>query len=155
MKDEIFKEPGSGKKPFEFNAQVAQVFDDMVSRSVPFYCEVLRMSAELAKTFYQPGTQIYDLGCSTGALLLNLEEQFSGAPYLYSGIDSSDDMIAKANLHCPRIPFDAAQDKNSGTTNAQFSVADITAVDFKLASVFVSNYTFQFLKPLSRRALLR
>ncbi len=54
MKDEIFKEAGSGKKPFEFNAQVARVFDDMVSRSVPFYSEVLRMSAELAHTSPTP-----------------------------------------------------------------------------------------------------
>lgn len=38
---------------------------------------------------------------------------------------------------------------------AEFSVADITAVDFKPASVFVSNYTFQFLKPLARQTLLR
>lgn len=155
MKDEIFNQPGSGKTPFEFNAQVAQVFDDMVSRSVPFYGEVLRMSAELARKFYQPGTQIYDLGCSTGALLPHLEGQFSGMPYLYTGIDTSDDMVAKANLHCPRIPFDAAQDKNSGAMKAEFKVADITVVDFKPASVFVSNYTFQFLKPLARQSLLR
>ncbi len=147
MKDEIFNQPGSGKTPFEFNAQVAQVFDDMVSRSVPFYGEVLRMSAELVRKFYQPGTQIYDLGCSTGALLPHLEGQFSGMPYLYTGVDSSDDMIAKANLHCPRI--------NSGAMKAEFKVADITAVDFKPASVFVSNYTFQFLKPLARQSLLR
>ncbi|HMV35410.1 MAG TPA: carboxy-S-adenosyl-L-methionine synthase CmoA [Turneriella sp.] len=147
MRDEIFKRPGSGKTPFEFNAQVAEVFDDMVSRSVPFYREVLRMTAELAHDFYQPGTQIYDLGCSTGALLPHIEEQFAGLPYLYTGIDNSDDMILKANLHCPRI--------NSGAMKAEFSVADIAAVNFEPASVFVSNYTFQFLKPLARQALLR
>lgn len=147
MRDNVFNFPGSGKRPFEFNAQVAAVFDDMVSRSVPFYREVLRMTAELAHDFYQPGTQIYDLGCSTGALLPHIEEQFAGLPYLYSGIDSSNDMIVKANLHCPRI--------NAGAMKAEFTVADITAVDFKPASVIVSNYTFQFLKPLARQALLR
>ncbi len=147
MKDEIFKEAGSGKKPFEFNAQVARVFDDMVSRSVPFYSEVLRMSAELAHTFYQPGTQIYDLGCSTGALLPLLETQFGDDGFIYTGLDSSADMIEQASIRCPRI--------NSGATDAKFEVADITATDFQPASVIVSNYTFQFLKPLARQAVLR
>ncbi|HNA79534.1 MAG TPA: hypothetical protein PKY99_08780, partial [Turneriella sp.] len=86
MRDEIFKRPGSGKTPFEFNAQVAEVFDDMVSRSVPFYREVLRMTAELAHDFYQPGTQIYDLGCSTGALAHALAEEFGNDTFSYNGL---------------------------------------------------------------------
>lgn len=155
MKDEIFKEAGSGKKPFEFNAQVARVFDDMVSRSVPFYSEVLRMSAELAHTFYQPNTQIYDLGCSTGALLPLLESQFGDDGFAYTGLDSSADMIEQASNRWARISFDAAQDKNSGATVAKFMIADITQFNFEPASVIVSNYTFQFLKPLARQALLR
>lgn len=147
MRDDIFNRPGSGKAPFEFNAQVAAVFDDMVSRSVPFYREVLRMTAELAHDFYQPGTQIYDLGCSTGALLPHLAEQLAGLPFLYTGIDSSADMIEQANLRCRRV--------HSGATEAKFLIADITKFDFAPASVMVSNYTFQFLRPLARRTLLR
>jgi len=149
MKDEIFKEAGSGKKPFEFNAQVARVFDDMVSRSVPFYSEVLRMSAELAHTFYQPGTQIYDLGCSTGALLPLLDAQFGDDGFTYTGIDNSADMIEQCAAKLKTITDKA---KNHDKT---FKVADITATDFQPASVIVSNYTFQFLKPLARQALLR
>ncbi len=147
MRDEIFKRPGSGKTPFEFNAQVAEVFDDMVSRSIPFYREVLRMTAELAHDFYQPVTQIYDLGCSTGALLHALLEEFGNDGFTYTGLDSSADMIEQANLRCPRI--------NSGATEAKFMIADITKFDFDPASVIVSNYTFQFLKPLARQTLLR
>jgi tRNA (cmo5U34)-methyltransferase len=147
VRDEIFKRPGSGKAPFEFNAQVAAVFDDMVSRSVPFYREVLRMTAELAHDFYQPGTQIYDLGCSTGALVPLLEAHFGDDGFTYTGLDNSADMIRQANLRCPRM--------NSGATEAKFIIADITKFDFDPASVFVSNYTFQFLKPLARQALLR
>jgi len=94
MKDEIFKTPGSGKTPFEFNAQVADVFDDMVSRSVPFYREILQMSAELAHDFYQPETAIYDLGCSTGALAKNLKREFGEEGFSYCGIDNSAENIA-------------------------------------------------------------
>lgn len=147
MKDDIFNTPGAGRKPFEFNAQVAQVFDDMVSRSVPFYRDVISMSAELAREFYRSETMIYDLGCSTGALLPLLQNCFAGSMFHYTGIDSSEDMIKRARLAYPGI--------NSGVSNINFSHADITNIDFSMTSVFVSNYTFQFLKPLARRALLK
>lgn len=144
MRDEIFKVPGSGKTPFEFNAQVAAVFDDMVSRSVPFYKEVLQMSAELAHEFYQPGTTIFDLGCSTGALAGNLARAFEGKPFSYVGVDNSADMIARATANFK----DNAQ-------HIRFCEGDITQTEFSDASVIVSNYTFQFLRPLARQALLR
>ncbi|GAB4436177.1 MAG: carboxy-S-adenosyl-L-methionine synthase CmoA [Turneriella sp.] len=147
MRDEIFKHPGSGKAPFEFNAQVAEVFDDMVSRSVPFYREVLRMTAELAHDFYQPGTQIYDLGCSTGALAHALADEFGVEPFAYTGVDNSAPMVERARLHAPQT--------NPGGRQITFELRDIAASDFLPASVFVSNYTFQFLRPLARQALLR
>ena len=147
MRDEIFNRPGAGKTPFEFSAQVAEVFDDMVSRSVPFYREVLRMTAELAHDFYQPGTQIYDLGCSTGALVHALGAEFGNEAFAYTGIDNSEPMIDRAKLHEPKI--------HSEGTKIDYLVADIANINFDPASVFVSNYTFQFLKPLARQALLR
>lgn len=144
MKDEIFKKPGSGKTPFEFNAQVAAVFDDMVSRSVPYYKEVLQMSAELAREFYQPGTKIFDLGCSTGALAGYLAREFGDEQFSYWGIDNSADMIGRATAGF-----------QTDTKRIGFRVGDITQTDFSGASVIVSNYTFQFLRPLARQALLR
>lgn len=144
MKDEIFKTPGSGKTPFEFNAQVAAVFDDMVSRSVPFYKEVLQMSAELARDFYKPQTAIYDLGCSTGALARNLKNEFGDSEFSYFGIDNSPDMIAKAK-----------ENFSTDAGHIHFNCGDIATTDFKRASVFVSNYTFQFLRPMARQALLK
>lgn len=145
MRDEIFKEPGAGRQRFEFNAQVAAVFDDMASRSVPFYHEVLAMSAELARDFYQQGTQIYDLGCSTGSLLKALLTEFGNTPFRYTGIDSSPAMIEKAH------------EKFSGQLSEQhrFVCADITEFAYEPASVVVANYTLQFLKPLARQPLLR
>ena len=45
MRDEIFKEPIS--KQFEFDDFVASVFDDMISRSVPFYDVSSNLNAKL------------------------------------------------------------------------------------------------------------
>ena len=48
MKDNIFQKP-IGKK-FEFDEAVASVFDDMLSRSVPFYNEVRELIISLLLT---------------------------------------------------------------------------------------------------------
>jgi len=132
MKDSLFNAPGTGKQPFEFNAQVADVFDDMVSRSVPFYAEILQMSAEVAGEFYQQQTKLYDLGCSTGTL-----KKYLHATVDYIGIDSSPDMVQKAG------------------GAPQFVCGDIAAYEYQPASVFVANFTLQFLRPLARQGLLR
>src|SRR6188474_592333 len=64
--DDIFAEASARPTDFAFDATTVRVFDNMVSRSVPFYGEIQRMTAELAEEFAVPGTTVYDLGCSTG-----------------------------------------------------------------------------------------
>ena len=67
--DRIFSEQ-QPTTDFTFDARTAKVFDDMVDRSVPFYGEIQRMITELAADFAVPGTNLYDLGCSTGTTLV-------------------------------------------------------------------------------------
>ena len=64
--DRIFAEPVKRATDFVFDGRTAGVFDDMLGRSVPFYDEIQRMTGELAADFAVPGTNLYDLGCSTG-----------------------------------------------------------------------------------------
>src|SRR5215213_9403739 len=71
--DDIFAEPSNRPTDFAFDATTVRVFDNMVSRSVPFYGEIQRMTAELAEEFAVPGSTVYDLGCSTGTTLRALE----------------------------------------------------------------------------------
>src|SRR5574339_92127 len=59
--DKVFAQQLDHVDDFTFNSQVAGVFDDMVSRSVPQYAEIQRMLAELAAYFATPGSNIYDL----------------------------------------------------------------------------------------------
>ena len=63
-KDRLFDKPDLPIADFRFDASVATVFDDMVSRSVPFYSEMQRMITELAADFAEPGSCVYDLGYS-------------------------------------------------------------------------------------------
>ena len=64
-RDQVFMETSALANDFTFNTEVAEVFDDMITRSVPFYLEQQSMIKEIAKKFWIPGTNIYDLGCST------------------------------------------------------------------------------------------
>ncbi len=94
LKDEVYREPRTLIGDFKFDRSVAGVFDDMVSRSVPFYGEMQRMIVEMARDFAMPGTNFYDLGCSTGTTFANLD------PYLedsisFVGIDNADHMLEK------------------------------------------------------------
>ncbi len=71
-KDTIYTEQKGRIYPFEFNKTVANVFDDMITRSVPMYDEILLRQAQLAALFYKKNSLVYDLGCSNG----NFGEKF-------------------------------------------------------------------------------
>ena len=68
--DKMFNEDRN-PHDFQFDEDVARVFDNMVSRSVPMYQETMSASMDVAKKFIQQGTNVFDIGCSTGTLLLN------------------------------------------------------------------------------------
>src|SRR5574342_613563 len=96
-KDQIFLRPDRRGGDFEFNSEVAEVFDDMLLRSVPFYLEQQRMINQIAKRFWIKGTHIYDLGCSTGTTLINLCREIEGGGQLF-GYDNAQPMLERANL---------------------------------------------------------
>ncbi|MGZ8918790.1 MAG: carboxy-S-adenosyl-L-methionine synthase CmoA, partial [Methylobacter sp.] len=67
--DKIFRQTGR-VEDFAFDDRVAQVFDNMVSRSVPFYSEIQRLQADLIMEFLPAESAILcDLGCSTGTTI--------------------------------------------------------------------------------------
>ena len=70
-RDTLFNTTAQVEK-FEFNEQVAEVFDDMLDRSVPFYKQVIEMTAQILRRSLVEGDTVYDLGCSTGTTLLHL-----------------------------------------------------------------------------------
>ena len=73
MKDEqdrLFANSRAETMGFRFDEHVVRVFPDMISRSVPGYELVVPMIGMLARRYTQPGSKIYDLGCSLGAASL-------------------------------------------------------------------------------------
>ncbi len=131
--------------PFEFNETVASVFDDMISRSVPHYREVVTQQAALAVKFYQAGTQIYDLGCSNGNFALTLIQQMNGQPFNMTAVDNSAPMV---DLFKKRI---SGFDSHSGITTV---LSDIRGISMSGASVILANLTLQFIPAADRSTLV-
>ena len=94
-RDTLFADAGQAPARFEFNEEVAEVFDDMLSRSVPFYSAQQDLFAGLAARFGPPGATVYELGCSTGATLLKLAEAVA-PPVRLVGYDYSEAMLKQA-----------------------------------------------------------
>ncbi len=132
-------------KPFSFNQEVAQVFDDMVRRSIPLYCDVTRYTADLACHFYQDETYIVDIGCSTGTTTELMGCQLR-RPGHFLAIDNSPAMIEKAHEKLVEFP-----DRHQLDLRCQ----DIMQTELPVASVVVVNYTLQFLPLADRRVLLQ
>jgi tRNA (cmo5U34)-methyltransferase len=148
-KDEVFASTAARGSDFEFNEEVAAVFDDMVSRSVPFYREQQAILQEAAHKFYQPGTVIYDLGCSTATTLMQLAK-ILGPDARMVGFDNSEPMLEKARANVARAGFEKQIELRYADLNG-----DLSKVDLKNASVVTMCWTLQFVRPLRRDALMR
>jgi tRNA (cmo5U34)-methyltransferase len=144
-RDELFKNGESGGD-FQFNERVAEVFDDMLARSVPSYGPVIGMAGELLARFLRPGDRIYDLGCSTGNTLLELARRLERFEPIYIGMDNSPAMIEKAARKAELF---------SKGDRIRFVEADITRADLQEAGAVILNYTLQFVRPLHRQEFLR
>ncbi|MCB9644840.1 MAG: carboxy-S-adenosyl-L-methionine synthase CmoA [Myxococcales bacterium] len=143
-KDELF-ERGPWPKPFAFNEEVVRVFDDMVSRSVPMYHEVVACAAHWAMLYHQPETRIVDVGCSTGTFL-ELLGRFLKQPAILVGIDNAQPMIEKAREKLATL---------ANQHTVELHCQDAVEASFDLSSVVVMNYTLQFLPMDQRHRLLK
>lgn len=131
-------------KPFEFNEDVAAVFDDMVTRSVPGYFEVLQALAAWGGRFFQPRSRVIDVGCSTGTALEVLGQVLPAGARLV-GIDPSTPMLARAECKLAAL---------RNRHEVQLRCESALDSDFSDASIVVMNYTLQFLPVARRRELL-
>jgi len=140
-KDKVFDKPII--KQFEFDEEVASVFDDMLNRSVPFYDEVLDLTTSFVLSYCEDNSIIYDLGCSTASTLINIANKSTTNLELI-GIDSSEAMLNRAKEKSKAYGLDI-----------NFINDDIFKVDFKPSQVIISNYTLQFIRPLQREQLIK
>jgi tRNA (cmo5U34)-methyltransferase len=144
-KDDVFRED-QPVGDFAFDATVAGVFDDMVSRSVPFYEEMQRMVCELARDFARPGTNLYDIGCSTATTLLMLDA-FLDDGVKFIGIDNAPEMLEKAKVKIQQAETSRQIDLRVGDLHQGLAMTD--------ASVVTMLLTLQFVRPLYRERVIK
>jgi tRNA (cmo5U34)-methyltransferase len=144
--DRIFAREIEHVTDFTFDEAVAGVFDDMVSRSVPMYAEIQRMLAELAAGFATEGSNIYDLGCSTGTTLTLLHEQLPVRANLI-GIDNSAEMLEQCRSKL-------AERRLTGVLDLRLADLD-HGIALENASVVMLVLTLMFVRPLHRERLMR
>jgi len=137
MKDRVFAKEID--KKFEFDESVASVFDDMLSRSVPFYKQVQDLVIDFINLNAKDGNKLIDLGCSTAKFLLELNSK-SKAKLELIGIDNSKPMLEQAQKKCTAY----------GADNIKLDFADIKEYPLNNFDFIIANYTLQFIRPINR-----
>lgn len=144
-KDAIYSQPKAQISNFSFDAAVAEVFPDMIQRSVPGYNTIIDNIGLIAKKFASDNSNIYDLGCSLGAASVVMRRQIEAKDCKIIAVDNSTAMVEKCRLHLNAfrsdIPIEVICD-------------DIQNINIENASVVVLNFTLQFIPPEQRYALL-
>ena len=144
-KDKIFNDKKDLILNFDFGKETADVFDDMLDRSVPFYYEMQRMIGEITADFAEPGTNLYDLGCSTCNTFLSIDKSIS-QDVTFIGVDSSQEMLEKGREKLMRNGF---------TRKHELMCLDLNkGVPIINASVVIMNLTLQFVRPLYRQKII-
>ena len=147
--DRVFLQTTARSSDLKFDAEVAEVFDDMLVRSVPFYLEQQQMISEIGKKFWIQDTNIYDLGCSTATTLINFCREIDESAGLI-GYDNSIPMLERAKLKVKEAGFEKRLELRFGDLNDEpwkLSLED--------ASVVTMCWTMQFVRPLRRDNLIR
>jgi len=143
--DRIFAEADAAPGSFEFNDDVADVFPDMLRRSIPGYAASIQAVGTLASRYVQPGTRCYDLGCSLGAATLAMRWNIAVPGCQIIAVDLAPAMVTR----CREII--AADDSD---VDVSIFEDDVRQVTIEQASMVVMNYTLQFLSLEERDAMI-
>ncbi|QTF08142.1 carboxy-S-adenosyl-L-methionine synthase CmoA [Brenneria izadpanahii] len=144
-RDMLFSAPIANLGDWTFDERVAEVFPDMIQRSVPGYSNIISMIGMLAERFVQQNSQIYDLGCSLGAATLSMRRNIHVPGCKIIAVDNSPAMVKRCRSHIDAFRSD---------TPVDILEADILDVEIENASMVVLNFTLQFLAPENRQLLI-
>lgn len=144
-RDRVYEEEREAVERFEFDENVAAVFDDMIRRSAPGYEMTLSFMPLIAARYGRGGSSVYDLGCSLGAGMLAL---LRGAPksMRWIGVDQSEAMLERCRENLVK-PFE--------TESLELRREDILETPIEDASLVCLNFTLQFIPQDQRESLLR
>lgn len=140
VKDTIYSQPQQVGE-FCFDQSVAEVFPDMIQRSVPGYNTIVDTIGQVCGRYAKESSNIYDLGCSLGAVSLSASKYIQAQDCQILAIDNSTAMTQRCELHVQAF---------KAKTPIQVICEDIQNIEINNASCVVMNFTLQFI-PLEQR----
>jgi tRNA (cmo5U34)-methyltransferase len=146
-KDKIYAASADSGKPFSFNDAVADVFPDMLRRSIPGYTATIEAIGSLAARYVTANSSCYDLGCSLGAATLAMRAAIDAPDCKIIAVDNAPAMVERCNAIL------AASD-DAATTQVEVLLADVNDIEIVNASMVVMNYTLQFLDLATRETII-
>lgn len=144
-RDTLYADPLSDAGLFTFDDRVAQVFPDMIRRSVPGYPTIVAMTGLLAGRYASAGSRLYDLGCSLGASTLAMRQNIREPDCRIVAVDNSSPMLERCR---------SVIDTDTHDTPVALVCANLQDVDIEDASVVVLNFTLQFIPQRERDAVI-
>ena len=117
----------------------------MIERSVPGYVTIVDTIGQLANKYATDGSNIYDLGCSLGAVSLSISRQIQSQDCTIVAVDNSQPMVERCKLHLKAF---------RAPSKIEVVCQDILQTSINNASVVVMNFTMQFIAPELRAQLV-
>lgn len=123
----------------KFSFDTIQNFDSHILASIPNYDVLFNSLLILSDYFVKENKIVYDVGCSTGKLLISLDKKYKDINCEFVGLDKSLNLLPKdSTMRCRFVETDL---------NQPFSFWD--------ASLVFSIFTLQFLDKDSREQVLK
>lgn len=144
--DKLFTKPLDKIVDWTFDQNVANVFPNMVKRSIPGYAVIIDTIGTLAKRFVTPHSTVYDLGCSLGAATLSVRNNIDVDDVHIIAVDNSEAMVERCIAQISQ--FKANQVKIDVLCD------DALKLSISNASMVILNFTLQFINPTQRTDLL-
>lgn len=149
-KDKIYASPRDQIEAFKFDDKVADVFPDMIGRSVPGYNMMLEMIGVITRELVKPDTRCYDLGCSLGAATLSIRHNLPDTSCRLVAVDNAEAMVSRCRSNIEADQSDA----NTELADVEVRCEDILDTEIENASLVVMNFTLMFIEPKQRLSLL-
>ncbi|MBN2881262.1 methyltransferase domain-containing protein [Candidatus Woesearchaeota archaeon] len=123
----------------DFSFENIKDFDKHIQLSIPNYTHVLDLVKSISSYFLQENSIVYDLGCSTGNLLKQIDSETSLKNLKLVGYDISENLLSP------------------NSNRISFIKKDITDEDLDIsnANIIFSIFTLQFISLSERKKLLK
>lgn len=121
---------------FAFDDRVADVFSDMLNRSIPGYSSIIRQVGSFAKRYVKANTHIYDLGCSNGATTLAIRHAVPYKDCRIISVDNSPSMVRKMK---------STLERDISVVPVEIRCEDVCETQMSRASFAAMNFTLQFI----------